>query len=268
MISNKSSRSKALSGLATGALLAAVASGVSVPVAKASPSSITTDYEISLAGLSIAKASFVTRIDGRNFNINGQFSTSGLARIVKKIQGTATVSGVLKGDAFVANAYETRYLSGHEQKKYDVSFLNGKVTAYHANPDREKSPDWVALTPEDLARAVDPLSGLIVPATAQICQGTVPIFDGEMRTNLTLYDKGTRPFSAGGQMMDARVCGFKVQPKSGFRKGKNDMDYVAKLKDMEIWFAKSPIANVYAPVKIKVSTGFGSFIISAVKIGA
>lgn len=268
MISNNRSRSKTLSGLAAGALLAVFASGVSVSAARAATSSVTTDYEISLAGLSIAKASFVTRIDGSNFNINGQFATSGLARIVKRIQGTATVSGALKGDAFVANSYETRYLSGHEQKSYDVSFSNGKVTGYHANPNREKSTDWVALTPEDLARAVDPLSGLIVPATGQICQGTVPIFDGEMRTNLTLYDKGTRPFSAGGQMMDARVCGFRVQPKSGFRKGKSDMDYVAKLKDMEIWFAKSTIANVYAPVKIKISTGFGSFIISAVKIGA
>jgi hypothetical protein len=268
MISNNRSRPKTRSGLTAIALLGFAANVLAAPAAKAASSSVTTDYQISLAGLSIAKASFVTRIDGSNFDISGQFATSGLARIVKRIQGTATVSGMLKGDAFVANAYETRYLSGHEQKSYDVSFSNGKVTGYHAHPNRETSPDWVALTPEDLARAVDPLSGLIVPANTQICQGTVPIFDGEMRTNLSLYDKGTRPFSAGGKMMDARVCGFKVSPKSGFRKGKNDMDYVARLKDMEIWFAKSTIANVYAPVKIKISTGFGSFIISAVKIGA
>jgi hypothetical protein len=247
------------------ALLAAATLGAAQTAQAATQ---TTDYSITLAGFSLASATFKTEVEGQKFSIEGKFTTTGLARLVKKIQGTASVSGNLKGNAFVANAYETRYVAGTAQKRYGITFSNGRVKSYVAEPNRVGQKDWIAVTPEDLVHAVDPLSGLLIPANRATCQGTVAIFDGEMRTDLVLSEKGTRPILVGEKLMDARVCGLKVKPMAGFRKGKNDMDYVAGLKNMEIWFAKSPTADVYAPVKIKASTGFGSFNVTATRFGA
>jgi hypothetical protein len=253
------------------AVLAATALAVAAPIdaaLPATPINHVTDYSITLSGLSLAKASFRTEINGKDFQIQGQFKTTGLARLFRKVEGTAIVSGKLKGDNFVAESYRSDYVAGTAHKVYQVSFAGGGVKSFQAQPPLQPPANWVPVTPADIARAVDPLSGLILPADANPCAATIPVFDGEARTDFQLTDKGVRTYRNGREKLEARVCGFKIGLKAGYRKGKSDMEYVAKLKDMEIWFAKSPVAAVYAPVKILVPTGFGSVEIAATRFGA
>ncbi|MET3615928.1 hypothetical protein ABID16_004275 [Rhizobium aquaticum] len=253
------------------ALLALSALGVAAPLNSALPAatiSHVTDYSITLSGLSLAKASFRTEIAGKDFQIQGQFKTTGLARLFRKVEGTANVSGKLKGDNFVAESYRSDYVAGTAHKVYQVSFAGGGVKSFQAEPPLNPPANWVPVTPADIARAVDPLSGLILPADTNPCAATIPVFDGEARTDFQLTDKGVKTYSNGREKLEAHVCGFRIGLKAGYRKGKSDMEYVAKLKDMEIWFAKSPVADVYAPVKILVPTGFGSVEIAATRFGA
>ena len=253
------------------AVLALSALAVAAPVNSAQPATTinhVTDYSITLSGLSLAKASFRTEITGKVFQIQGQFKTTGLARLFRKVEGTANVSGKLKGDNFVAENYRSDYVAGTAHKVYQVSFAGGGVKSFQAEPPLQPPANWVPVTPADIARAVDPLSGLILPADANPCAATIPVFDGEARTDFQLTDKGVKTYSNGREKLEAHVCGFKIGLKAGYRKGKSDMEYVAKLKDMEIWFAKSPVAAVYAPVKILVPTGFGSVEIAATRFGA
>lgn len=241
----------------------------SAPAALADPARNVTDYSITLSGLSLAKASFETKVDGARFEIAGSFRTTGLARLFRKVEGTASVSGKVKGNNFVADRYNSNYVAGSAHKSYDIAFAKGGVKSFKADPAITNPPaNWVAVTTSDLLRAVDPLSGLILPGNSQVCAGTIAVFDGEALTDLQLTDKGQAMYRAGNVRMEARICGLRITPKAGYRKGKGDMDYVARLKGMEIWFAKSPIADVYAPVKIKAPTGFGSVEISATRFGA
>lgn len=227
-----------------------------------------TDYSITLSGLSLAKASFRTEIAGKQFQIQGSFATTGIARVFKKVEGTANVTGRLKGDVFVADKYRSDYMAGSAHKVYEVAFSGGGVKSFRAEPPLNPPANWVAVTPEDLARAVDPVSGLILPADTKLCDGTIPVFDGEARTDFQLTDKGVKTYSNGREKIEAHVCGLKIGLKSGYRKGRSDMEYVARLKGLEIWFAKSPVADVYAPVKIVAPTGFGSLEIAATRFGA
>lgn len=249
----------------------AVALALTLPAGPALPAatiSHVTDYSITLSGLSLAKASFRTEIAGKQFQIDGQFATTGLARLFKKVEGTAKVSGKVKGENFIAENYRTDYVAGSAHKVYQVAFSGGGVKSFQAEPPLNPPASWVPVTPADLVRAVDPVSGLILPANAKLCEGTIPIFDGEARTNFELTDKGVRTYRNGREKLEAHVCGLKIGLQSGYRKGKSDMEYVAKLKNMEIWFAKSPVAEVYAPVKIVAPTGFGSLEIAATRFGA
>jgi hypothetical protein len=253
------------------ALLTLMAVAVAAPAATAlSAATINhvTDYSITLSGLSLAKASFRTEIAGKDFQIKGQFATTGLARLFRKVEGTANVSGKLKGNSFVADSYRSDYMAGSAHKVYQVAFAGGGVKSFSAEPPLNPPANWVPVTPADVARAVDPLSGLILPADSNPCAATIPVFDGEARTDFQLTDKGVKTYRNGREKLDAHVCGLKIGLKAGYRKGKSDMEYVAKLKDMEIWFARSPVADVYAPVKIVVPTGFGSVEIAATRFGA
>ncbi|HWU61927.1 MAG TPA: DUF3108 domain-containing protein [Ensifer sp.] len=253
------------------AALGLSALGVAAPLNTALPATTinhVTDYSITLSGLSLAKASFRTEIAGGDFQIKGQFRTTGLARLFRKVEGTANVSGKLKGESFVAENYRSDYVAGTAHKVYQVTFAGGGVKSFQAEPPLNPPANWVPITQADVARAVDPLSGLILPADANPCAATIPVFDGEARTDFQLTDKGVKTYSNGREKLEAHVCGLKIGLKAGYRKGKSDMEYVARLKDMEIWFAKSPVAAVYAPVKILVPTGFGSVEIAATRFGA
>ena len=253
------------------AALAFTTLAVAAPLNSAMPAATinhVTDYSITLSGLSLAQASFRTEIAGKDFQIQGQFKTTGLARLFRKVEGTAKVSGKLKGDSFVADSYRSDYIAGTAHKVYQVSFAGGGVKSFQSEPPLNPPANWVPVTPADIARAVDPLSGLILPADSNPCAATIPVFDGEARTDFQLTDKGVKTYRNGREKLEAHVCGLKIGLKAGYRKGKSDMEYVAKLKDMEIWFAKSPVADVYAPVKIEVPTGFGALEIAATRFGA
>ena len=57
-------------------------------------------------------------------------------------------------------------------------------------------------------------------------------------------------------------------PKSGYRKGRDDVDYLRKLETMEIWFAKAESVNVYAPVYVRIPTSYGAVTIWATRFGS
>ncbi len=83
------------------------------------------------------------------------------------------------------------------------------------------------------------------------------MFDGESRMDFKLSAKGSKPFKTDGFSGDVIVCGVKFVPRSGYKKGRSDVEYLKKLDTMEIWFAKAEAGNVYAPVYVRVPTKYG-----------
>ena len=114
---------------------------------------------------------------------------------------------------------------------------------------------------------VDPISGLIIPAGSNVCSKTLPIFDGESRMDIKLVDKGSRPFSTRGFEGEVKVCGVRFVPRSGYRKGRRDVEYLRQLTTMEIWFAKADTVAVYAPVYARIPTKLGPVTVSATRFG-
>lgn len=246
--------------LRVGLAALAAMSLVTVPTNAARPADIVhdTDYTISLAGLPIAKASFRTKLDDRRYTISGTLSSAGLADILSSTSGRTEVSGMIESDKLVATDYSVSYQTGKKKRAIDVAFDNGNVTSATLTPQRKKPPkNWVPVTKEDMRGVVDPLSGLIFPAGAKVCPKTLPVFDGESRMDLKLSAKGTKPFKTEGFSGDVIVCGIQFVPKSGYRKGREDVDYLRKLDSMEIWFAKSDTVQVYAPVYVRIPTKYG-----------
>ncbi|MDP9813374.1 hypothetical protein J2W42_006247 [Rhizobium tibeticum] len=228
-----------------------------------------TEYRVSLGILTIARAAFLTKIeDDKSYRVSGDISSAGLADLVTNISAKTSVDGVLRGDRLQASRYYLYYKSGKRARTYEVRYSNGNITSTTVKPPRRLPKNWVNVPASDMRSVLDPISGLIFPGDADVCAQKLPIYDGEMRMDLVLSPKGAQNFSTAGFSGKATVCSVRFVPRSGYKKGRSDIDYLSKSSRMEIWFAKSDTANVYAPVYVRIPTQYGPVTITAVKYGA
>ena len=249
-----------------GAVLSLALTASAAPVSSAEIEHVT-DYSIRLSGLPVAIASFKSEFNGNRYKISGSMQSAGLADIFSSTRGTTTVSGTVSRGRLNATNYSVDYKSGKRSRSIDVTFHNGNVVTASMQPPRRKPKNWIPVSNADMRAVLDPISGLIIPEGSRICPKTLPIFDGESRMDLKLSSKGTKPYSTTGFKGDVVVCGIRFVPKSGYRKGRHDVEYLRKLKSMEIWFAKAEGANVYAPVYVQIPTKLGSVTVSATRFG-
>jgi hypothetical protein len=226
-----------------------------------------TEYDISLGILPIGTASFSSAFDGNAYRINGIFRSGGIANIIKRVSAETNVSGRIERNRLQADRYNLVYKLGKRTRIYDVVYRNGNVTDTTITPPPRRNPEnWVPVTPRDLRSVLDPLSGLIFPEGAKICAGRVPVYDGESRMDLMLKEEGTKPYEAKGFKGEAIVCSVRYMPRSGFRKGRSDIEYL-KQTPMEVWFAKADRSTVYAPVYARIPTRMGPLHVTAVRYG-
>jgi len=226
-----------------------------------------TDYSIRLSGLPVATATFRSEFDGNRYTISGSLRSAGLADIFSSTRGTTSVSGTVSHGRLRATNYSVNYQSGKRSRAIDVTFRNGNVVAASMQPPRRKPKNWVPVSTADMRAVLDPISGLIIPEGSRVCPKTLPIFDGESRLDLKLSSKGKKPYSTKGFEGEVLVCGIRFIPKSGYRKGRDDVEYLRKLQTMEIWFAKAEGAKVYAPVYVQIPTKLGPVTVSATRFG-
>lgn len=238
------------------------------PVAASEPVQVHADYSVSLVGLPVAYLNFVTEVEGTSYRVSGTLRTSTLSDIVSKTRGTASVSGKLTADRFLASQFSVAYSSGRKAQRTDIEFRDGDVKSTTHDPVRKaRGANWVPISDKDLSSVLDPLSGLMFPVGSQVCPRSVPIFDGQSRVTLHLSPKGQRPFRAKGFEGDAIVCGIRFEPKAGYRKNSSSIAYLRNLTSMEVWYAKHEEGGFYAPVYAKVPTKVGQVIVAATRFG-
>ncbi|MGG7516891.1 DUF3108 domain-containing protein [Allorhizobium undicola] len=229
-----------------------------------------TDYRVTLAGLPVARASFTTHISDRNYRIAGDISSAGLVNVFTSLTASTSVEGQMVGaEKLQPASYELVYTRGKRTRTYDVRFSGGSVVKTSIIPEPKRNAErWIPVAPGDLRSVFDPLGGLVLSENGGLCNRTIPIFDGESRMDLVLSPKGKAKFTAGDTSGEATVCNVRYVPKSGFNKGRSDIEYLRQAQDMEIWFAKAGGMKLYAPVYAKVPTRVGPLYITATRFGA
>lgn len=236
--------------------------------AGAEPVQIRTDYSVTLIGLPVASARFVTEVDGKSYTISGDLRSSALSDIFSKIRGNASVSGKVTRSKLEASDLLVTYTSGPKKQRIAITFKDGNVRSTVNEPEaRTQGADWVPLRKGDLRAVLDPLSALVFPAGAAVCPRSLPIYDGQSRITLHLTQKSSRPFRTKGFTGEAIVCAVRFEPNSGYRKTSSSIRYLRGLKGMEVWFGKHEAADLYAPVYAKVPTKIGQVVVAATRFG-
>ena len=245
-------------------LFAAASIGISGPALGVEEVRNHTNYQIALSGLPLANAFFQTRKTGETYTIDAQIASTGLGDVIADAKAEMSSAGAVKDGRFRPQKFSFRYKYGKRVRSFETRFERGDVVSSIIDPKpKKRRKGWVAVTPEDLRAVTDPIAGLVIPTEGEPCSPEIKVFDGEARLSLKLARKREEPFKTEGFKGSAIVCSIRYEPKSGYRAGHNDVDYVRRLQNMEIWFAKSAPMNVYAPVFLSVPTKFGTLTITA-----
>jgi hypothetical protein len=227
-----------------------------------------TDYRISLFGLSIAKASFSTKVADGTYEVKGTLSSSGLASLFDDTKGKLDVTGQFAKNGPVPDSYVVKYKHGNRDKSTSIAFTNGNVTNTTNVPPINKKKNWVELSPADLQAVADPISGVMVAASSlnEVCTQTLHIYDGQTRVDLKLSPSGgAQPFSTKGFKGDAITCAAKFIPIAGYQSGRKAIEYLKNSSRISLTFASLGKSAIYSPVLAKIGTQVGTVTVYATR---
>jgi hypothetical protein len=241
-------------------LISVFAAAAIVPPAPASaaPQKFVGEYTVTFLGLTVARSSFVSTIDGDSYFVSGTVRSAGVGKLVDSVNGSSEVSGSFSGKATQSKKFWTEYKSGKKNQLTTIAFAGGAVTNTVNQPPLRKRPDKVPLTAEHLRGVTDPISATLIKAEgpAEVCDRTLQIYDGELRADVTLSGAKVGPIP--GYDGDGVTCSAKFKPVAGYRTGNYGMKYMRDRARISISFAPLGETGVYAPVRASVSTTMGT----------
>lgn len=228
-------------------------------------------YEVSLAGLPIAKGAWVVDIAGDQYSAALSGGTTGLMKSIGGGNGTGTTQGRIAGGQFAPLNYLSTINYGKKAEIIRISLSGGNVKESGIEPEPPVSPDRIPVTDVHLRNVLDPMTGALLkiagtgdPVTPEACRKTLSVFDGRMRYDLHLDYKRMEAVKAEkGYHGPAVVCAVYFTPIAGYVPDRASIKYVAARRDMEIWFAPIAGTRVLVPFKIVIPTPFGTGLIEA-----
>ena len=251
-------------------LLAGVAA-FCLAVSQASAESLRASYALSIIGVPIGNADAAASIEPGGYKIDIGLRLSGLAALVTKAKGAATANGVIANGAVLSNAYANTTANANETRTVRMGLASGTVRAVEISPPFLDMDERVPVTQAHKTSILDPVSALVmsVPAGQPLtgpaaCDRTIPVYDGLVRFNVSLFYKGMRNVHAKGYTGPVSVCSARYTPISGYKLDSQSTRYMAENRDMEVWLAPMAQAHVVVPYYIKIGTKQGSLVIQAV----
>lgn len=261
-----------MSRLSLGSGLAAVV----LAVLPAQAGEVQARYGISLAGVSLGKASLQGALNGADYEFNVSAALTGLVGAVAKGRGAATARGGLANGAVLTNGFSLNATNGKENRTIQMAASGGSVRSVTIEPPFEdKYPEArVPLSDKDKLNVLDPVSALIMPVKgadpldAANCNRTLPVFDGTQRFNVVLSFASKQPVKTrdaqGKEVLGvALVCSARYVPVSGHRPERKVTKFMAENKAMDAWLMPVNGGKQLVPYRISVKTMIGTAVVEA-----
>ena len=242
----------------------------SLAAAPAAADTFKAKYAVSILGLSIGTANYSASIDGGSYRTEANTKLSGLAALMSSSKGAATSTGSIAPGKVVSSSYATTSANGEVSRTVRMSFSGGNVTGADIAPPFEEKPGRVPLNASSKSGVIDPLSATLMPIPEgqplvgpNVCNRSLPIFDGFVRFNVNLVYVGTRQVSTKGYKGPVSVCAARYVPLQGHRPDRPATKFMIDNKQMEVWLAPLERARIAVPYRISVATQIGTTVIEA-----
>jgi Protein of unknown function (DUF3108) len=251
-------------------LTAAAMLGVALFGGGASAGTVEVSYTITLAGISIGKASLAGSVSNESYTLNLSAALTGLVGAVTKGSGTGTSRGGF-GSMPLTNGFSMQASNGTVTRTIQFSAASGSIRSVAIDPPLEIGPEGrVPLQPQHRANVLDPLSALVMPSKGADpldkanCERRLPVFDGTARFDVVLSYIGVRNVKAeSGYSGPALVCAARYVPIAGHRPDRRAIKFMQENRDMSAWLVPVNNGSALMPYRISVRTMIGTSVIEA-----
>lgn len=229
-------------------------------------------YGISLAGLSLGKASLVGKLDGAAYSMDVSASLTGIVGAVSKGRGAATARGGLgNGGSVLTNGFSLSATNGKDNRTIQMAASSGSIRSVVIEPPFvDKAPEVrVPLKDQHRLNVMDPVSALIMPVRgadpmdASNCNRTLAVFDGSQRFDVVLSYAGVKPVQANGYVGQALVCSARYVPVAGHRPDRRVTKFMIENRNMDTWLVPVNGGKQLVPYRISVKTMIGTAVVEA-----
>ena len=216
-----------------------------------------TDYGATIRGFGVGSAKLRATIEDDRYTIQFSAKVGGLARLVSDMETAATVTGAVEEGALRPAAYEHTWREDDDAEVATIRFDGRGVSEAVVDPPPRRPERRVPIGPDDLENAIDLATAFVWPAPdgvgPEICNRTLPLFDGTQRYDLAFSFTRSASFQArdGSYSGPAMVCAVRFRPISGHRRDRDTVEFMAANEEIEVWIA--PAGDDFAiPVRIRV----------------
>lgn len=253
------------SGIAALALAGLVCAAI-----PAQAGTVEASYTISLAGLTIGKASLSGTVEKESYTLNLSAALTGLVGAVTKGSGSGTARGAFGGMP-LTNGFAMQANNGSITRSIQFGAAGGSIKSVSIEPPLEIGPEGrVPLQPQHRVNVIDPLSALVMPSKTadpldkSNCERRLPVFDGTARFDVVLTFAGVRNVKADrGYSGPVLMCSARYVPVAGHRPDRRAVKFMQENRDISAWLVPVNNGTALMPYRISVRTMIGTSVIEA-----
>ena len=230
-------------------------------------------YEVSLAGLTIGKGTWVIEIGDDQYSAAAVGGSSGLLRAVSTGQGSGGAQGrVVKGQLQPAS-YTVTIQSSAKTETIRMALAGGNIKEFSIDPEPPEDPNRIPVTDAHRRGVSDPMTASLVrvpgtgdPISADACTVTSAVFDGRMRYDLSLEFKRLETVKVDGYQGPAVVCAVYFAPVAGYDPSRAAIKYLIAQRHMEIWLVPIAATRILVPYRLTIPTPLGTGKLEATRL--
>ena len=208
------------------------------------------------------------KLKGREYELQAKGRFSFISGMIYRASGKTESAGKLSRVGAEPSRFTVTYKGGSKREERRLSFADGAVDQVSIVPRKKPNPRSVPITADQLEHVLDPLTAAFLsvrssgsPSYLDICQQTVPVFDGKQRFDIILTPKRSEhagenaPTGVSGPLA---VCRVKFVPIAGYRPDHPGIKFMTQTDDIEVWLVSVPQTDHYIPYRIVVPTTWGN----------
>jgi hypothetical protein len=247
--------------------------------ALSSASRITAVYRVDLAGFNLGNFNLTTVFRGDDYEMRGEARFSILQGLLYQWTGTTASVGRVTSAGPEPAMYALSYSDGgRKTEQLRMTFGAGAVTDVQIIPYKGPNPRDIPVTKSQLEGVVDPMSGAFLSAHSEnpngdlnVCNQTLPVFDGRQRFDLVLTPKravNVQRSATSGYTGPAVICRVKFIPIAGYQPDNPGIKLMSETDEIEVWLIPIRGTYMYVPYRIVLPTlvGYGSAVVTSIAV--
>ncbi len=235
-------------------------------------------YTATLAGIPVGRGAWVIEIGDEQFSAVTSGVTTGILKVFTSGQGSGIARGYVSNGTLIPSTYGASITADKKSEDLRMTLVGGVVKELSIEPLPPPQPERIPVTDAHRKGVIDPMTASLVrvPGTSDLiapesCSRTSAVFDGRMRSDLTLAFKRIENVKAEkGYAGPAVVCALYFTPVAGYIPNRPALKYLSEQRDMEAWLVPIAGTRIMAPFRVTLPTTLGTgalqanqFIVSA-----